>query len=465
MSEQSIVTIIAPVGLSIFDNYSSEKVKFVMKEVLNLSEFSIDGKINSIKAGATSERNRNKIKDKVKENFFKGLKKEITFKHGIYSYDWLSTAEKSTINYFASAEIQSIHEILQADSYKKASIYVRLLTTDTIFAQMAAELVQSFLEDYTVVQDISIHKIEGLQVQKASNFSDIGINELIQTIKDITNNKVYKKGGFIINISGGYKAATPILTLLGQLKNIPLTYLHEESKELIWIDPLPINFDWQKVELYHYYLQSDVLKRLKEDSSTLHNLRTWGLLKKDSKKLTILGELFRAYRDQMPDASNIFGFIVEQKVFIDYVGKGILPEINKSFKEYNLEGLIIDKLPTAGKPYNEEIDLLLPEEDGYYTLVECKSYKQTNERVGKTIHNKITISERNGYKIKSVLLIIHKFEFQQAKLKDILPKIKKYFDKPFTVKTLNVDINYEKATINYMNFMKRETLEFETVEL
>lgn len=71
--------------------------------------------------------------------------------------------------------------------------------------------------------------IEGLQVKDAETFRDAGFINLIDKVVAIKGEDT----STILNISGGYKALIPPLTLLAQLEQIPLYYIYEDSGELI----------------------------------------------------------------------------------------------------------------------------------------------------------------------------------------------------------------------------------------
>jgi hypothetical protein len=60
----------------------------------------------------------------------------------------------------------------------------------------------------------------------------------------------------IFNITGGYKALIPFMTLLGQIYNIPICYIFEETDELIEMPQAPVDFDFSVIEENYIAFQS-----------------------------------------------------------------------------------------------------------------------------------------------------------------------------------------------------------------
>lgn len=153
----------------------------------------------------------------------------------------------------ASAELQSIAKIQDA---LDGDIEVRLLASDTIASRLAAEILAdqaySVLEENIQIQfDADTEVIKGLQVEDHKVFSNEGMTKLIRKIDEIA-------GGYwptlAINITGGFKATLPYLTILAQLKRVPLYYNFEDTDALIKIPQAPLVIDWGLIERY-----SDVL--------------------------------------------------------------------------------------------------------------------------------------------------------------------------------------------------------------
>ena len=119
------------------------------------------------------------------------------------------------------AELQSITKI---QDKLKEDLEVRLFASDTIASRLSAEIladdtVASVLGDnISVTFDAQTDVIKGLQVEDSKTFSNEGMTNLIRKIDE-------NAGGYqalAINITGGFKATLPYLTILAQLYRVPL---------------------------------------------------------------------------------------------------------------------------------------------------------------------------------------------------------------------------------------------------
>ncbi len=159
----------------------------------------------------------------------------------------------------ASAELQSITKI---QDKLKEDLKVRLFASDTIASRLAAEIladdtVASVLGDNISVEfDTQTDMIKGLQVEDPKVFSNEGMTNLIRKIDE-------NAGGYwpalAINITGGYKATLPYLTILAQVKRVPLYYNFEDTDALIKIPQSPLVIDFGLIERH-----SDILMQIHE---------------------------------------------------------------------------------------------------------------------------------------------------------------------------------------------------------
>ena len=176
----------------------------------------------------------------------------------------------------ASAELQSIAKIqntLQTD------IKVRLIASDTVASKLAAEIISGNVagsilgHQITVEFDQNQDVIEGLQVDNRKDFLKKGMINLIDRIQQINSPLAANDESLAINITGGYGATLPYLTIYAQLKNVPLYYNFEDSNELIDIPPSPLSIDWDKIDPYF-----DVLERIESGDA----LGKWAAFEKNN---------------------------------------------------------------------------------------------------------------------------------------------------------------------------------------
>lgn len=142
------------------------------------------------------------------------------------------------------AEIASIEKI---DPSGQADIY--LLCTETVLSRACGEALKIYFGKR--VKEVIV--IEGLQVKNVDRFKKEGVVSLLNQLEKIAQNGHYWDD-CVLNITGGYKAIIPIMTIIGQLKKLPTYYIFEESNvdkyELIEIPIIPIDYKTVVFEQY-----------------------------------------------------------------------------------------------------------------------------------------------------------------------------------------------------------------------
>lgn len=165
----------------------------------------------------------------------------------------------------ACAELQSTAKIQDALDNE---IRVHLLASDTIASRLAAEilkdqinlpnsvlgpLVTAIFNPNPAIGKIDV--IRDLQVKNAKEFSREGMPNLFHRIHDIMKWEAFDSGNLAINITGGYGATLPYLTIFAQLESVPLYYNFEDSNELIEIPQAPLTIDWDLIKHYSNVLE------------------------------------------------------------------------------------------------------------------------------------------------------------------------------------------------------------------
>ncbi len=218
-------TLITTVGTSLFTNYLKPEVRDKINDYRDIDD-ALDGIENSPAADYAG------VSDDVKE-----IEKAITSR-------WFCVNDKPNIE--ASAEIKSI---LKISASLKEDCNVCLLATDTVTSRLAAELIKQWFEDKKCYQgeykiEVSFnpdhHIIPGLQIKDTVAFQNQGLAELINRFYSIN------KGDYantILNITGGFKALIPYLTILAQVNQVPMQYIFEDTDTLIEIPFLPLKID------------------------------------------------------------------------------------------------------------------------------------------------------------------------------------------------------------------------------
>lgn len=223
--------LITPVGASIFENY-----------LKNSGDKIIHGYYEDLKEKSADEW----------EN-----EKDRCEKMRIAVDRWVKNKIKSNQNVTQiCAEIKSL---LKSKERLKDKFHIYLLCSDTILSKLAGEIIRANLEQITEFEDddISLRVIKKLQIWDLSDFKK-GMSNLISEIYEIARG--YWKD-VIINITGGYKATVPFLTILAQINQCSIYYIFEDTDSLIEIPNMPLTMEW---------LNYDELLRHMETFERLH---------------------------------------------------------------------------------------------------------------------------------------------------------------------------------------------------
>lgn len=314
--------IITTVGTSLFTNYMNKDDVVRAYSGLSKEYEQIDTQVKNLEKFDHSKRQDSKYDS------------DIRHIKDIIQYLWLPFAHEKSC-----AELQTLQAIAAENSGAELEVY--LLATDTVLSMVACELIKTWLDQGNIngVKKCVFHAdanapdttvIKGLQIEKADRFRQEGFSNLLNILQ-----KFAVKGSTVLNISGGYKAVIPYLTLYAQLEGIPLKYMYEDSEELITVGNMPMDFDFSLFT--DEYIVFEMIKpdksaqNLPSKLSFIENLSTpdsFQLLKDnflivendDKIQLSLLGQmLYRKYeaiqKEEGFSASNLLGKVMEVKVF------------------------------------------------------------------------------------------------------------------------------------------------------
>lgn len=161
---------------------------------------------------------------------------------------------RNKINTWIEKKIKKAPETISAEikSLKKLSkelnedFEIFLLSSDTILSKLAGEVIKEnlFKLENFVNKKVELKVISELQVWDREKFN-IGLSNLLTEIYRIANEYW---DNIIINITGGYKATLPYLTILAQINKCPIYYIFEVTDALIKIPYIPISINWSIFE-------------------------------------------------------------------------------------------------------------------------------------------------------------------------------------------------------------------------
>jgi len=280
------------------------------------------------------------------------------------------------------AEIKTLIKIKK----KLKSISTILFHSDTVTGFLSSELIQKYLKD-NEIDVIGLERIEHLDVF-SSDDSKIkkGLNNLIKSVLKAT-----EISGF--NISGGYKAFIPTMTLLASYKKCPSYYIFEESDYLIEVPPFPIALQpeiciWFKEIFNHVFEGNCSLKKYLDftNSNYLHEeskpLLKSLFIENDIVEFSELGEIL--YTDYIDSQ---FSIIVESQLKIenkkieirDDHGKDKLLQFAKKLVRSSYINGVVNSLPynPAEKNFIHKV-----REEGLIELV----LTETDKGLGLVVH-------------------------------------------------------------------------------
>lgn len=309
--------IITTVGTSLFTNYQKKETRELKEFMPNDENYpSIHDNYSDLENKAYSAWDEKNLHQESLTNIIKT--------------EWLKETRTN-----ACAEIASLLKILETENQDiEDNIDIHFLATDTLLSALAASLIKDWLSDFfkSNIKYKFLFELPKLpynkQIEKPFIVKDLQVNtkeaynkgffNLIKAIDYLTKSK---KNTYILNITGGYKAIIPVLTILGQLKSIPLKYIYNETEleqtELITIGNLPIQFDWAKVEEIYPLLDDNVLQKLTEQELSEAIKLNLVFSKQINKKWnrTPIGDLFFEYvNNNLPEGKSTLGILMEYKL-------------------------------------------------------------------------------------------------------------------------------------------------------
>jgi len=167
---------------------------------------------------------------------------------------------------------------------------VILLSTDTIYGKLSAEIVKWYLAENSLCdeQSISIEVVDGLQAKDGQRFRKTGLLNLFNLLTRFEHNNV------IFNVTGGFKSVVPYLSLMGMLFNKPVQYIHEDSNDVISLINIPLLIDENII-----FQVENKLRRIENESSIskeewmkgldYYDKRFESLIEEQGKEITLSG--------------------------------------------------------------------------------------------------------------------------------------------------------------------------------
>lgn len=134
---------------------------------------------------------------------------------------------------------------------------VILIHTETGDGEICAEAVRDLVTDAWGC-DCRLVRVEGLQVRDPRKFRKEGVQNLFRSLDRLRNERWGRE--LLLNVTGGFKAVVPFMTLYGLIHRLDVVYLYETSSELITLPPVPVSFDFERLGAFR-----DAMRRLQAE--------------------------------------------------------------------------------------------------------------------------------------------------------------------------------------------------------
>ena len=167
------------------------------------------------------------------------IKNERAYDWDYYS-DYIGELKAESIDFIcdeeqtASAELQSTSAI-QGELGNE--ITVHLIASDTISSRLAAKILKEklpcVLPDVDVEFNIAQDVIGGLCATKPTEFDSTGAANLLGRLNTIRDDNLQDGQELAINVTAGYAATVPLLTLFAQENQCPLYYNFEDTFQAV----------------------------------------------------------------------------------------------------------------------------------------------------------------------------------------------------------------------------------------
>lgn len=121
------------------------------------------------------------------------------------------------------------------------------LASDTLDSYLCGKVIAIACErKYRCQTDVKV--IPGLQLNNTDKLHKEGIKNFIQIVNRYIKKANEEQRKIIFNAIGGFKITHTYFTLLGQLEGLPVCYIHEDYKELVYLPSAPLGFDTSQLK-------------------------------------------------------------------------------------------------------------------------------------------------------------------------------------------------------------------------
>jgi putative CRISPR-associated protein (TIGR02619 family) len=185
--------------------------------------------------------------------------------------EWMGKNDAELI----SAETNTLSRLLNLDLNDE----IVLLHSDTLPGQECAEVLQEFLHAQMGQKNVTLRQMPGINY----DLDELGsaLERMALLLKEIIKQA---KGNITFAATGGFKAQTMVMALVGNTYGIPVCYVHEQYKALIYL-PYLSDTAQPQVMLRHANLPESGVSRSKiinvqDNSQGHHRPSVWAKVEK-----------------------------------------------------------------------------------------------------------------------------------------------------------------------------------------
>jgi len=128
------------------------------------------------------------------------------------------------------------------------------LATDTEGSESAAKA-NAIIAEHRFGVATDTERIDSLVLDDAERFKREGIPSFVRVLDRYIERAIGQGHEPLLGVSGGIKPVIPYLAIYGMLRRVPITYIFEMTQDLIWLTPLPIDFDWDGLRRVEHLLR------------------------------------------------------------------------------------------------------------------------------------------------------------------------------------------------------------------
>lgn len=207
-------------------------------------------------------------------------------------------------------EIIALKTLIQKKIFTGKRVF--LLNHDTENGKIAVNVLENLLKKYKIAKKINKRTILKLDKRKYSDFTNVGLRNLVDEINKIVKEEVGNRVNVSICPVGGYKVELFLIGLMAQILHIKSYFMFDEFDNISEISPFPLridyNFYWEHCEFFRLFEKNNYISPKKIEKYLGPASRLWHFVEEievDGKEMMILSALGEYYAKLSTDESNL----------------------------------------------------------------------------------------------------------------------------------------------------------------